>query len=271
MTLFGVSLSVSLLSLGFRRAFSGGKNGFWKAPLCLDFTRQSSFVSPTMCNSYQSPVGRTGRKPVSTRVSCDSCEQCPLPRKGVTTDLGDLPAGKPWLARLMFVCLVLFPSWNFPAPWPASPEVYCWARCDFRHCEMTKQEKKKGGAFMALVTWGGQSEWERADGFVRPDWSPSSSSGVWNRTFSPWVNCQWELVLLLWWKKRLGLRSGLGRRERSQRWGKNEQLLCAVSFEAQTLQWTPSALAAALHGEDFCCTFALEEICIQKGRMLAGI
>lgn len=65
------------------------------------------------------------------------------------------------------------------------------------------KKEKKGS--VALVTLGGQSEWERASEFVRPDWSPPSISGVRNRAFSPWVNCQWELLLLLRWKKWLGL------------------------------------------------------------------
>ena len=134
-------------------AFWGEKKAFGKLLFLLILQGKGGFISSTMCSSYQSPVGRTGKKPVSTRVSCDSCEQCPLPRKGVTIDLNDLPVGKPWLAGLMFVCLLLFPSCNFPAPWPASPKVYCWARCNFRHCEMTKQEGKKGPYGLGDFRW----------------------------------------------------------------------------------------------------------------------
>ena len=126
------------------------------------------------------------------------------------------------------------------------------------------KKRKKKGAFMGLVTLGGQSEWERANGFVRPDWGLSSVSGVWNRIFSPWVNCQWELVLLLSWKKQLGLRSGLGRKERSQRWGKNEQLLCAVCFAAQTLQRMPSALQQPCMVRAFAAVLPLKRSVFRK-------
>lgn len=118
---------------------------------------------PTMCNSHQSPAGRTGRKPVSTRVSCDSCEQCPLPEK--ESPLTWVVAGWETVTGQAHVCVSGFVFFlKFPSTMATSPEVYCWARCDFRHCEMTKQEKKRGGLYgLGDLRW---AEWVRKGQWV---------------------------------------------------------------------------------------------------------
>ena len=203
------------------------------------------------------------------RASCNSCKQCPRPQKGVTIDLDYLPVGKPWLARLMFVCLFLFPSCNFPAPRPASTKVYCWTRYDFRHYEMIKQEKKR--AFMFLVILGGQSKLEWANGFVRTDWSSSSISCVQNRTnFQPLGESSVKAGSASKAETTASsVRVGEGReRLEDEKKVSSYCVLCPLLPIPYNERLGLSQ--STLHGEDFCCSFTHEETRIQKGRVLVG-
>lgn len=248
MTLFGVSLSVSLLSLVSEELFLEGK-WLWKA-LCLDFTRQSSSVSSTMCNSYQSPAGRELEGNLSARGSVvTAVNSVPPERESPLTWVICRLGNRDWPGSCLCVWFCFLPK--ISQHHGQSLRFTVEQDVILGIVRYQTREKKGRGAFMALVTWGGQSEWERPMSLLGQTEVRLQASGVWNRTFSPWVNCQWELVLLLCRKKRLGLPvRAQEEREKPEVRKKWAATAGAVSFVAQTLQWTPSALAAALHGAD---------------------
>lgn len=187
MTLFGISLSVSLLSLGFRRAFSGRKKRLLESSCFSWFYKAKEASFPPPCAA-------------ATKAQWEELEGNLSARGSVVTAVNSVPSPE----RESPLTLMIYRLGNCDWAGSCLCVYFCFRPVISQHhgqllLRFTVEQdailgivrwpnKRKNKALMALVTLGGQSEWERASGFVKPDWSPPSISGVRNRTFSPgWI------------------------------------------------------------------------------------